>query len=168
MHPRVIGPTYGKLRIKGLASDLTGFLFRLVHHLLPTQDRVHRILGDIQGQPGLSLLCHVESEDLSHAFFTCQRTSVAGHALLGYLQSRLPQLTTEEVLRLELGQGLDEVDLLASVYLLTVGLKYIWDSRVEKKAIYLYKMRAEIEARISILRRTRYMESGNKMLEMIN
>ena len=156
------------LRIKGLASDLTGFLFRLLHHLLPTQDRVHRILGDVQGQQGLCLLCHVESDDLSHAFFTCQRTSVAGHALLGYLQSSIPHLTTEEVLRLELGQGLDDVDLLAAVCLLSVGLKYIWDTRVEKKTVHLYKMRAEIEARISILRRTRYMESGNKMLEMIN
>ena len=96
------------LRTKGLASDLTGFLFRLLHHLLPTQDRVHRILGDLQGQGGLCLQCHVESEDLSHAFFTCQKSSVAGHALLGYLQSILPHLTAEEVLRLELGQGLDE------------------------------------------------------------
>ena len=93
---------------------------------------------------------------------------MAGHALLGYLQSSIPHLATEEVLRLELGQGLDDVDLLAAVCLLSVGLKYIWDTRVEKKTVYLYKMRAEIEARISILRRTRYMESGNKMLEMIN
>ena len=64
--------------------------------------------------------------------------------------------------------GLDEVDLLAAVCLLSVGLKYIWETRIEKKAIYLYKMRAEIEARISVLRKSRYIESGKKMLEMIN
>ena len=64
------------------------------------------------------------------------------------------------MLRLELGQGLDEVDLLAAVWGLSVGLKYIWDTRVEKKAVYLYKMRVEIEARI--------LDSGNKMLSLIN
>ena len=40
------------------------------------------------------------------------------------------------------------------------------DSRVEKKQVYTYKMKAE--ARISILRKTRYLESGKVMFEMTN
>ena len=56
---------------------------------------------------------------------------------------------------------------------LTVGgaqifKKYIWETRSEKKTVSLHKMRAEIEAKVSILRKTRYYLSGDKMLEMIN
>ena len=35
--------TWRLSRICGLESRLTTFLFKLLHHLLPTQDRVHRI-----------------------------------------------------------------------------------------------------------------------------
>ena len=48
------------------------------------------------------------------------------------------------------------------------GLKYIWEARVEKKQVRIYKMRSEVEARVSILRRTRHKEAGNIMLEMMN
>jgi hypothetical protein len=45
---------------------------------------------------------------------------------------------------------------------------YIWEARAEKKPITLYKMRAEIEAKISILSRTRHGNAAIKMLEMFN
>ena len=89
-------------------------------------------------------------------------------ALLGYVQQAIPNLNPEEALRLELGHDLSDVDQLASVCLLSTGLKYIWETRAEKKPIILYKMRAEIEAKISILRRTRHENSAIKMLEMIS
>ena len=47
------------------------------------------------------------------------------------------------------------------------GLSYIWSARVEKKPAILYKMRADIEAQIAILRRTRHKAAGDLMAEMI-
>ena len=155
-------------RTKGLGSDLTSFLFRLLHYLLPTQDRVSRMVGVQTQLPGVCTLCHTEAEDQIHAFFTCQKSSVTGHALLGYVQAVVPDLSPEAALRLELGQDLSEVDQLAVVYLLSTGMKYIWEARVQKKAVSLFKMRAEVEAKISILRRTRHKAAGEKMLEMLN
>ena len=38
------------VRTKGLGSDLTSFMFKLLHRLLPTQDRVAR-LGLAEGDP---------------------------------------------------------------------------------------------------------------------
>ena len=172
LHPSTDWPTTWSLaRTKGLGSELTAFLFRLLHHLLPTQDRVHRIVGADQEHPALPgrcSLCHAGTEDLMHAFFLCQKSAVAGHALLGYAQQCLPDLTPEQVLRLELGPDLGDGDQLAVVCLLATGLVYIWETRVQKKAIHLYKMRAEVEAKISILRKSRYWASGNKMLDMMN
>ena len=88
--------------------------------------------------------------------------------LFCYAQQCLPDLTPEQVLRLELGPDLCDGDQLAVVCLLATGLVYIWETRVQKKAIHLYKMRAEVEAKISILRKSRYWASGNKMLDMMN
>ena len=50
-------------RINGLGSQLTSFLFKLLHGLLPTQDRVHRLGVDAGDQPGLCQHCHEEAED---------------------------------------------------------------------------------------------------------
>ena len=93
---------------------------------------------------------------------------LAGLALLGYLQVLVPDLSPEACLRLELGRQLTEREELATMSTLASGLKYIWEARVEKKQVRIYKMRSEFEARVSILRRTRHKEAGNIMLEMMN
>ena len=152
--------------MQGLASDLTGFLFKLVHCLLPTQDRVSRFGGD--DDHGLCNFCSDEAETPLHAFFQCQHNMLSGLALLGYIQAVVPDLSTEAALRLELGRQLSEVEELATMYVLSIGLKYIWEARVERKQVRLYKMRSEVEARVTILRKTRHAEAANLMLEMIN
>ena len=161
---------WARARMKGLGRDLSAFIFRLLHQILPTQERVHRIIGD-RGQEatGLCLLCPQQvRDDLPHAFFFCNEGNGVGLALLGYAQLLIPTITPEMCLRLEVGNDLGDEDQLAVVSLLACGLRYIWETRSEKKTVSLHKMRAEIEAKVSILRKTRYYLSGDKMLEMIN
>ena len=186
LHPSNEWPQTWKLaRTPGLGSDLTSFLFKLLHCLLPTQNRLRRFGVAVDPEPdvvaaagpdhglglaaaGLCQLCLLEAEDLNHAFFSCPKSMVAGLALLGYAQHAVPHLTPEETLRLELGQDLTSQTTLAAVCLLATGLKYIWGARQDKKVAALYKMRAEIEAMVSILRKTRHREAGDLMLEMMN
>ena len=107
LHPTPDWPETRRLaRLKGLGSVLTSFHFKLLHCLLPTQDRVSRI--GVAETHGLCLICHVEPEDQLHAFFFCQQSRVVGHALLGLLQHAVPDLTPEAALRLELGAELTE------------------------------------------------------------
>ena len=89
--------TWTLSRTKGLGSDLTAFLFRLLHQLLPTQDRVSRLVGGQDEHPGRCSLCHQEVEDQIHAFFTCQKTMIPGLALIGYVQTILPNLSQEDL-----------------------------------------------------------------------
>ena len=93
---------------------------------------------------------------------------LVGLALLGYIQAVVPDLSTEAALRLELGNQLTEIEELATMYVLAIGLKYIWEARVERKQVILYKMRSEVEARVTILRQTRHTRAANLMLEMMN
>ena len=127
--------TWRLARISGLASDLTSFLFKMIHCLLPTQDRVQRLGVAVGGQPGLCKLCHQDVEDTLHALFSCQQSQVAGHALLGYAQKTSPNLSPENSLKLHLGHNLQKEEELAVVCLLSTGWLYIWQSRLEKKQV---------------------------------
>ena len=161
--------TWRLCRIRGLESRLTTFLFKLLHQLLPTQDRVHRIGVADGDQPGLCQLCLVEAEDPLHALFSCLHSQVAGHALLGYAQKHVPNLSPEAALRLDFGgTRLSDEEELATVCLLATGWLYIWETRVTKKQTALYRMRAELEAMITLLRKSRYQGVGRLMLEMMN
>ena len=91
-----------------------------------------------------------------HYIYLCQHFSVAGNALLGYIQSQVPALTPEASLRLEFGDGLSDEESLATVYMLSTGLKFIWETRIQKKQVHLHMMRSEIEAQISLLRKSRH------------
>ena len=121
----------------------------------------------LRGEDGICIVCHVDTEDLNHAFFTCPQSRVAGLALLGLVQVLCPNLQPEDVLELRLGEALPDVDELAAVYTIATGLFYIWESRKLKKQITPFLVRAELEAKISLLRRTRYCETGNRMQEML-
>ena len=160
--------TWRLARLPGLGSELTSFLFKLIHNLLPTQDRIGRIAADPGGIGGLCQLCQGDVEDLLHSFFSCPKSAVAGLTLLGHAQTFFPLRTPETALRLEFMGDLSERGELAVVCLLATGLKFIWETRVAKKSVVVFKMRAELEAKVSILRKTRYFEAGDYMLEMIN
>ena len=167
LHPSTDWPgTWALARTTGIGSDLTAFLFRLLHQILPTKDRTARFAVDEASATWST--CKAEREDQLHAFFSCPSSAVSGLALIGYAQRIVSDLSPEKALRLELGGGLDEVDQLAVVCLLSTGLKFIWETRAEKKNVTLFKMRTEIETKITILRKSRHAAAGERMLEIIS
>ena len=68
--------TWSIARAKGLDSELTAFIFKLLHCLLPTQDRVSRIVRKQNLNTGLCPLCHAEVEEPQHAFYSCPYSSM--------------------------------------------------------------------------------------------
>ena len=80
-------------------------------------------------------------------------------------------MVQEAAVQLDLGDQLSEEESLAALCILTTGLKYIWEARLDKKVVHKYKMRAEIEAKVSILRKTRHSASSTQvdnLIEMLN
>ena len=153
-------------RTKGLGPELTSFQFKMIHELLPTQERIAR-LGLHEGQPGLCLLCRVEAEGLVHAFFDCTKNMQVGLALLGCVQQLVPDLSTDAAVLVDFGCVLPEEENLAIQCILITGLRYIWETRLAKKVVTTFRMRAEIEAKVSILRKTRYQASAVIMAELL-
>ena len=60
-----------------------------------------------------------------------------------------------------------ESEELPAVFMLANGMQYIWGNRVNKKQVTTQQMRSEIEAKISILPKSRYREAGMKILEIL-
>ena len=167
LHPNTDWEQVWKIvRTKGLGSELVSFQYKMIHQLLPTQERIARI-GLHEGQPGLCLLCRLEAEDLVHSFFDCTKNIQVGLALLGCVQQVVPGLSAEAAVLLDLGSALPQDENLAILCILTTGLKYIWETRLAKKVVSTFRMRAEIEAKVAILRKSRHQGSAIIITELI-
>ena len=81
-------------------SDLSSFLFKLFHGLLPTQDTVTRLGLTDNDTPGNCLIFRTEPEDLLHSFFGCIKSLKTGLTTLGYVHHVVPYLTPESALLL--------------------------------------------------------------------
>ena len=158
--------TYRVTRLKGLSPDSKSFLFKLIHTLLPSKERIHHLNQTTSPQ----CWCNSgDQETYSHLFYGCSKNQEAGEALLRCVRSYDPNLTEEKSLRMELSA--DETFLLPTVAILAIGLEFIWENRKVRKTTSLYQMRAELEAAVSIRRRSRskhVREAGDIMSNMLN
>ena len=154
--------SYRISRLPGLSPDSKSFLFRLMHELLPSKERIHHLT------PASSPLCWCNTgavETYQHIFYDCIKNNEAGQALLRCVQSYDRSLTEVKSLRVELSA--DEPFLLASISILSSGLELIWENRKVKKSTAMYSMRAELESSISIKRRSRLrrVKEASKIME---
>ena len=157
------------IRTPGLSSTTSSFLFKLLHLLLPTQERIRRIRLNTEQESGLCVLCETQVDDLEHSFFACPHTAAAGLQTLGWAQSVVPDLTPLQALRLDIGEAqLGREEGLIFTTIIGTGLKFIWEARVNKKRVEPYEVRAEMEALISILRRSRYSNEGDMLSNIVS
>ena len=90
------------IRLKGLGPEHTSFLFKLVHRLLVTRERLHRT------NPAASPSCRSQGcqaqpvENLEHALFLCPANKNVGKGVLHILCEHHPHITAEAALHLDL------------------------------------------------------------------
>ena len=144
--------TWRLARSKGLGPEVTTFLWRLLHNILPTQERLNNIMRNTQP---LCKLCQDQLvEDQPHAFFLCDANNQANQSLLSSLSPTIPNITIRQILLLDF--QLDEPDEFPVVWLVGNFLLTMWNLRVTKKQARLFSIRSDLEARASLLRKTRY------------
>ena len=150
-------------QIKGLGPEHTSFLFKLPHKILPTQERLHRAINNV------SHLCKssgcTEEEDLSHSLVYCQANQQVGRNLLEVLRLHQPNLTTAAVLRLEI--EVDEEIELPLVWLTAATFLSIFEQRKACSRVQPHLTRAQLEAKVNILRETRLANLALQLKELI-
>ena len=160
------GESYRLSRLHGLSPDMKSFLFKMIHTLLPSRERVHHLT------PASSPLCWCGTgvpETYLHLFYECPKNDIATIALIQCVKSYDRQLKPRKSLHLELAADLPF--LLPSVAILATWPQFIWKNRKLKKSTSLFAIRAELEAAVSLRRRSsssKIREAGKIMSNMIS
>ena len=150
-------------RLKGLGSDATSFLWKLLHCILPTEERLSRILPN--SSPSCKFCSEQVSADLEHCFFYCNLTRTVGTQVLNLCLTFCPGITPSQVLRLEL--HVDQTKETPIIWIVTQFLMNIWQARVKGKKPDLFKVRSDLESKVNLLRETRYNNMSLMITEML-
>ena len=127
--------TWSLASLPGLESCDYTFLWKMIHNILPTQQRLHRILRNVDS-PNCN---HCQSQQicsLPHALFTCNHNSDVGNWLLRVLDSNLPGIVPQQVVLLNI--NIEDQLRLPIVWLIAKTLNTIFTCRIEKKACTLF------------------------------
>ena len=155
--------TWRRARLKGLGSEATSFLWKLLHRILPTEERVARIL------PNSSEYCRQcptpTPANLEHCFFDCVSTRHVGRCLLAAIQVYDPSATPAGLLRLVFEA--DEDTEMPIVWVTAQTLLYIWGVRLSGRVVDLMVTRTLLETKINLLRETRFRNEHNIIKEIL-
>ena len=158
-NPAVDWPnTWHLANLKGLNPTEKTFLWRMLHNILPTQARLFHLRIRNTPTPNCLLCDRAEPADLTHSLLTCPVNAEVYRWLMRVLHHHIPHLQPEQVVLLDVGP-LDETLCLPIVWLIGNTLSLIWDDRREKKHPRLHKTRSTLEAKINILRKSRFSAS---------
>ena len=149
-------------RQPGIPPDLASFLWCMLHDLLLTQSRLHH-LGSVNSPICRTQGCNEEGS-LLHELVQCEGNNRVGTKLVSVLKLHIPDLTDAALLRLDFGD-LDQEMSLPVTLLTGIILNHLWRERQTGASIRGYKVRAELEQYITLLRTTR-LHSTSSILDM--
>ena len=151
----------------GLAPEQKSFMFKLIQNILPTRERLARI-GKVQSS--LCLYCDGQLDSTAH-LLACTRHAEVSTPFLSCLRTYCPDITTEDIviLNIQCSESLE----LPLAWLVSTCLIIIWEAKSTGKCARLDSCRAELLAKVRLLRSTRwkhYMLHNSALLleDMIN
>ena len=140
-------------RLKGLSSEILSFLFSMLHRTLATKERLHKTNQEN------SAICNQcdkgEIDDYEHALSSCTKSEPCFNWMMTGLRAYNRDLTADKVLHLDIvpDNPLPHGSL-PLVWFAGNTLHHLWKLRSSGKQCHLYVIRSELEAEISILRKS--------------
>ena len=146
-------------QLRGLSSEQSSFLFRMLHNILPTSSRLHHLHQ--RDSPACSLCTSDQEEDCLHALLICSHNSTVNNWIINCTRNVVPNSSPEDIIHLNLDINHPMMFLL--IWLLANVLMLVWQLRLSKKSVNLFRIRAEMEAKISSLRKSRLSAMADKV-----
>ena len=134
----------------GLAPEQKTFLFKMIQSLLPTRERLARI-GKVQSPH--CTFCSAPEDNTAHLLSCTQATAVTS-PLLRCLTDHSEYATPENVVLLNIATS--ESMELPVAWLVSTCLMMVWEDRVAGKVARLSTCQAELQARLLVLKHTRW------------
>ena len=144
--------TWRLARLKGLGPELSTFLLKMTWKILPSKERLAKILPKIYKSPTCQLCLPTETrvpETLEHALFNCTANDTLPQLLMTLLSSYTPNVTPERILTLDL--DIESHMELPLLWIIASVLSSIWAQRQEGR-VCPAKTRAQLEAKCRLLR----------------
>ena len=136
--------SYRLSRVFGLAPEQKSFTFKMLQSLLPTRDRLARI-GKVQSSN--CIFCDGIPDSTEH-LLTCSHSSEVSIRLITCLTSYCPAISTADIVML----NIPVTESMPVVWLVSIWLGLIWEQRVMGKMARLEHCRAELLAKLMLLR----------------
>ena len=166
-HPGVEWERVWKMSVTpGLPSKHLSFLWKMLHDLLPTQERLFRMKMPNATSNHCNLCDQNVPGILVHSLLLCPYNNEAGQFLLDVLDQVFPNLLPHKVVLLDFDA--EEQLHLPMVYLIADILSQIWLCRKEKKPCHLASIKSTLEASVNIMRKSRHYEAAIKISTMIS
>ena len=154
-------------RVRGLSMETRSFCFKLIHQLLPVNERLHHLLPN--NSPICPLCPGEELENPLHRFFGCVGSREAAMFLLELIRPYDSSISEDKCLMLNIKT--DALYELPTMLVLGTGLSLIWRNRVLKKRTTVHQTRAEVECLVYLIRKSRnrkLREAGNMIENSLN
>ena len=135
--------SWSYLSIRGLSGVQRSFLFRLLHNLLPTRSRLHRM--NLTEDPYCDICPQRIEQDTIHCFLQCSFNFIINDWIIAVLYDLNPNLLQIELTSLDivkLNLETDDESRLPILWFLSVSLSLLWKSRISKRPISLQSLRA--------------------------
>ena len=139
-------------------------MFKILHNILPKSSRLHRL--NQKNSPACSLCPSGIPEDCLHALLVCSYNNDVNNWILNLVRKAAPNCKLEDIITLnfQLSQQL----MFPTMWLLSHRFCMVWLLRSSKKAVHLFTIQADIEAKINILRKSRFTDAISQLENLIN
>ena len=144
--------SYRLCRLFGLSPEQKTFLFKLVQNLLPTQERLHRL----RKVPSPCCRFCDCPEDTTEHLLACAQSAEVTAPLMACLSSQVStiNITNKDVINMSITTS--ESWELPAAWLVATCMAFIWEDRVAGNVSRLIRFRAELLAKVALLRRTKW------------
>ena len=150
-------------KLKGLNSDQSSFLFKLPHNILPTNARLFRL--NMRDNQACTLCTSWISENLEHALLECSYNKENNAWIIQLCRNADPTCSLTDIVTLNL--SLSEPLAFPVIWTLSHALYLVWHLRFSKKTISRIIIRAELEARVNILRKSRLATAAERVEDLL-
>ena len=153
--------TWKRIRFPFLSSNTMTFLWKLMHKLLPSEERLSSTLGNIS--PHCQLGCPDNTEaNLEHCFFSCLLTYEVGAWLLDTVHIFVPNANAQSVLNLDLPANN------ALIWIVANTLYFVWAKRSSKKKVSLISCLTHLRSEAIRLEETHHRQLPTCILGMLD
>ena len=156
------GRSWVAVCVPGLTPEMRSFLWKMLHCILPTQERLHRMNMPNAPSPLCVQCTEGKLDDIEHALLRCNKIKPGADFLLQTLKSEIPDITFERIKYLDFRSE----DLLVPTYLTAATLSQLWSSRSCTRNLSWNSVRANVEQSILTLRKSRFASAASKLQQI--